>query len=201
MTPYVSLRNPPEKRRAYCTGGKEKHLTEAAVMIAFALHLLDKGASEVEIHPDGEHGKRYDIRGCLKSRGFMLREARGTTAYGGVYHDNNQELTVFPKPGLGDVRAKLSGNTVVAECKGGVINTSHSGQLSKLRKGLCEAVGLLMARSQNGERHIAVVPASEETTKLAVRMRNRASAAGIEIALVNESGDIEFVRNRFAAKA
>ncbi len=84
MSSFIIVRNPPEKRSAYCTGGKEHHLTEAGVMIAFAMYLLDQGAAGVEIHPDGEHGKRFDIQKCLECLGFTLADSHGTTAYGRV---------------------------------------------------------------------------------------------------------------------
>ena len=34
MNAFITVCEPPEKRAAHCTGGKERHLTEAAVMIA-----------------------------------------------------------------------------------------------------------------------------------------------------------------------
>ena len=101
-------------------------------------------------------------------------------------------LTVTPRPGLGDVVCQLGDRIVVAECKGGVTNSTHAGQLSRLRKGLCEAIGLLMTRPQNGERHIAVVPATPVTEGVARRMLPRIVAAGIEIALVDACGVIKF---------
>jgi hypothetical protein len=78
--------------------------------------------------------------------------------------------------------------------EGGIANTRHSGQLSKLRRGLCEVVGLLMARPLKDERHVAVVPATPETEKVARRMLPRAMAAGIEIALVDENGCVSFIK-------
>jgi hypothetical protein len=47
MNGLINVREPPPNRRAMCDGGQECHLTEAAVMIAFALHLLQNGASQV----------------------------------------------------------------------------------------------------------------------------------------------------------
>jgi hypothetical protein len=61
-------------------------------------------------------------------------------------------------------------------------HTRHSGQVS-LYKGLCETVGLLMAVPSPG-RQVAVVPRTEATYKLALRLAPRCTAAGIEIALV-----------------
>jgi hypothetical protein len=53
-------------------------------MVAFAMHLLRTvpGLKHVAVHPDGEHGKRFDFRGWLAKRGFMLTEPTGTTPYG-----------------------------------------------------------------------------------------------------------------------
>lgn len=192
---FFDDREPPQNRRGYCEGDKERHLTEGAVMLAFAVYLLEHGATAVELHPDGEHGKRFDFRASLEAREFLLVTAQGTTSYGGIYKRGVQQVTVTLTPGMGDVVADVNAQTVVAECKGGVINTRHAGQLSKLRRGLCEAVGLLMARPLNGERHIAVVPATATTTKLAQRMLTRATAAGIEITLVDETGKVVFVED------
>ena len=38
-------------------------------MVAFAMHLLRTvpGLKHVAIHPDGEHGKRFDFLGWLKN--------------------------------------------------------------------------------------------------------------------------------------
>ena len=83
----VEKRSPPPNRGGYCEGGEEHHLTEGAVMIAFAIHLLrtvpDLG--HVAIHPDGEHGKRFQFLAWLAANGFLLTKAQGTTEYGGLY--------------------------------------------------------------------------------------------------------------------
>ncbi len=192
MSLFIDVRDAPAKRRAKCEGGQERHFTEGAVMIAFAMHLLKSGASAVDLHPDGEHGKRYDLKASLEAHGFQHLSTRGTTKYGGVYSRGSQTVTVTLRPGLGDVVASIGAKTLVAECKGGVVNSRHAGQLSRLRRGLCEAVGLLMARPLNGERHIAVVPETDATKIVANRMLPRASAASIEIALVSQDGDVRF---------
>jgi hypothetical protein len=83
---------------------------------------------------------------------------------------------------------KSFSGTIVAECKGGIINTKHSGQKSRLRKGLCETVGLLMTRSLEGERQFAVVPRTNDTETLAKRMNARCNDAGIRIILLEGDG-------------
>lgn len=193
MNDYIDFRDPPPNRAGRCAGGKEQHLTEAAVMIAFAIYLFESGATSVEIHPDGEHGKRHDIKATLEGRGFQFVGPNGITSYGGIYRRGHQTIIVSLRSGKGDVVAELSGKVIVAECKGGIVNTRHAGQVSKLRRGLCEAVGLLMARSPTGERHITVVPATEVTQRLAERMQARALAAGIEIATVDSCGKVQFI--------
>ncbi len=129
--------DPPSNRCGKCTGGKERHLTEAAVMLAY----------------------------------------------------DQQVIMVSSVPGLGDVVARAPGLAILAECKGGIVNTKHAGQTSRLRKGLCEAVGLLMASPKAG-RQVAVVPKTETTVRLAQRLAPRAKEAGIEIALVDELGQV-----------
>lgn len=163
-------------------------------MIAFGVHLLESGAMTVELHPDGEHAKKYDIRGTLEALGFHLVTAYGRTNYGGTYRRGHQIVSVTIKPGFGDVVADVGKRHILAECKGGIVNTRHPGQLSRLRRGICEAVGLLMARPLDGERQVAVVPQTEATQDMARRMFSRAKAAGIEIALVDEDGRVTLVR-------
>ena len=191
---YIDLRDPPPNRRSTCDGAQEQHLTEAAVIIAFGMYLLEQGALTVELHPDGEHGKRHDLKKSLEVHGLMLVRPQGITSYGGTYQRGRETVHVTLKPGVGDVVTEIGGKALVAECKGGVVNTRHAGQLSKLRRGLYEAVGLLMARPLKGERHVAVVPSTPETEKVARRMLPRATAAGIEIALVDENGCVSFVK-------
>ena len=184
---------PPEKRVEHCDGDCEWRLPEAAVMLAFAMHLLRRGeAGHVTICPDGEHGKRFQIRSWLEAHGFKRHERTGSTDYGGIYNRGKKRITVYPKSGDGDVTAQIDGQLVIAETKGGIINTRHSGQVSRLCRGLCEAVGQLMVREQN-QRQIAVVPRTKNTLALAKRMTRRAKAAGVEIALVDRFGRVSYV--------
>lgn len=182
--------DPPTNRQDKCEG-KERHLTEAAVMLAYGMHLLRTvpNLQKVELHPDGEHGKRFEIVSWLSARGFVLKEPQGTTAYCGTYRNGQQTIIVTSTPGKGDVVAETGDGVILAECKGGIVNTSHAGQKSRLRKGLCEAIGLLMAREKGGKQ-IAVVPKTETTLKLAEKLAPRAHDAGIEIALVDEGGNV-----------
>ncbi len=188
QTPYTA-------RAMKAEGGVEEYLTEGAVAVAFAMHLLRTvpGLNHVAIHPDGEHAKNFDFVGWLKTHGYALQRAVGTTNYAGVFRGTTgQTILLNPKSGLGDVVADIDGNSYVAECKGGVINTKHAGQLSRLRKGLCEAVGLSLATELvEGRRQFAVVPKTATTIALAKKMAARATAAGVEIALVDGRGDVE----------
>lgn len=189
----ILTKEPPEKRLAKAEGGNERYMSEAAVMLAFAMHLFAKGAGKVSIHPDGEHGKRFEIQAWLATHGFIWQEGWGTTSYAGRYLNGNLVLEVHVKPGQGDVVTTIENQTVVAECKGGIINTRHSGQLSRLRKGLHEAAGQLLARSGKNEINVAVVPHTNTTRDLAIKMAPRANQAGIAIALISANGAVEFV--------
>lgn len=182
---------PPEKRSGKAEGGMEHRLYEGAVMVAYAMHLLrTTSATHVRIHPDGEHGKQFDFTGWLLRRGFEKVSSMGTTSYGGLYRTaGGWEITVNPKSGQGDVVADLGNAVLSAECKGGVINTRHAGQVSRLYRGLCETIGLLMASETPG-RQVAVVPYTEGTLRLAKRMAPRCAQAGIEIALVGRKGEV-----------
>jgi hypothetical protein len=194
----ITHRPPPPKREGSCEGDTEHHFSEGAIMVAFAMHLLRTvpGLARVAIHPDGEHGKQFDFRSWLQRHGFAMTEASGKTMYGGIYSSPSGKVVVVdPSSGRGDVVAETEGQNFVAECKGGVINTKHAGQQSRLRKGLCEAVGLLMASPvANGRRQFAVVPLTKTTQVLARRMAQRAGAAGIDIALVDRHGTVNVVR-------
>lgn len=190
----ISEREPPLARLPMCHGPREHHLTEGAVMIAYAMHLLRLGASgAVQINPDGEHGKRFPFREWLANRGFMFERSVGTTTYGGYYRDAaGREIVISLRPGEGDVTAEVDGVRVFAECKGGIINTKHPGQVSRLSKGLRETIGQLMATPPGGLQ-VAVVPDTPTTRRLAERLAARCRLAGIGIALVGSRGEISDV--------
>lgn len=166
------------------------------IMLEYAMHLLrTEAVKTITISPDGEHGKRFEFREWFGRQGFELVASAGKTTYGGRYEDaKGRSLTVSLRPGFGDVAVELAdGARIVAECKGGVVNSKHAGQLSRLRKSLCEVVGLLMAGPAEG-RQVAVVPATDVTMRLAEKLSPRCRAAGIEIALVGERGEVTDVR-------
>lgn len=191
----VTALEPPPNRVGKSDGGHEHHLYEGAVMVAYAMHLLrTANAPHVRIHPDGEHGKQFDFAGWLLRREFTKVSSLGPTTYGGVFRNAaGQTITVHPKSGLGDVVAEVGDHIISAECKGGIINTRHSGQVSRLYKGLCETVGMLMATPSPG-RQVAVVPLTEGTRRLAERLAPRCALAGIEIALVGARGEVMDVK-------
>ena len=192
----VTALAPPPNRVGKADGDHEHHLYEGAVMVAYAMHLLRaQGAQHVRIHPDGEHGKQFDFSGWLERRQFRKVSTIGATAYGGFYeHSAGQTITVNPKSRLGDVVAEIGDYVLSAECKGGIINTKHSGQVSRLYKGLCETVGMLMATPTQG-RQVAVVPFTASTLRLAERLAPRCAIAGIEIALVGGRGEVMDVKS------
>lgn len=188
--------------RGLPSGAVEHHLPEGAVMIAFAMHLLAivPNLTHVAVHPDGEHGKRFQFRDWLARHGFEHRKPMGTTDYGGVYENGSgRTILVNPASGRGDVVADIAGHSFVAECKGGILDTNHPGQKSRLRRGLCECVGLLLSKPQAaGQRQFAVVPRTPGTEQFASQMVGRAVKAGIEIALVDGGGSIELVTGEAA---
>ena len=192
---------PPPNRVGKSEGPHEHHLYEGAVMLAYAMHLIrTQGAWDVRIHPDGEHGKQFDFTARLGRRDFAKVSSLGSTSYGGVYRNPaGQTITVHPKSGLGDVVAEVGNHVILAECKGGIINTRHPGQVSRLYRGLCETVGQLMATRSQG-RQVAVVPQTESTLRLAQRLAPRCALAGIEIALVGGSGDVMDVKTEEAGE-
>jgi len=192
---YVTSYDPPKARVRYVDDGIELKFTEAAVMLAFAFHLLEQseGEAEVFIHPDGEHAKLFDISDLLVRRGFHKTASIGKTNYGGRYVRDLHTITVNPTSGLGDVVALINGQRIVAECKGGTVNSSHPGQKSRLRRGLSELIGQLMILPKGDERQIAVLPHTTEVERQAVRMKDRCLTSGIEIALVHQDGAVNFI--------
>jgi hypothetical protein len=192
---YLTYNEPPEKRRAAAVGGVEHYFSEAAVMLAFALHLLERDGSSglVHIHPDGQHALGFDIVGFLWAKGFVLAESLGSTAYGGRYARGGEAIVVRPTSGHGDVLGEINGRKVVAECKGGVINSRHPGQKSRMRRGLSELIGQLMVLPADGARQVAVLPNTPETERLARRLSPRCASAGIELALVESDGAMLYV--------
>ena len=67
-------------------------------MMAYAMHLLrTEPTKEVRIHPDGEHGKRFDFSGWLARRGLELVSRSGKTTYGGTY-TNAEGKTIVINP-------------------------------------------------------------------------------------------------------
>lgn len=155
---YIVFRDPPPpNRRPQCEGGRERHLTEAAVMVAIGMYLLEKGAMTVALYPDGMHGKRCDISGSLEANGFSLVSAHGTTSYGGTYQRGHQTASVTLKPGLGDVVADVGKRHLVAECKGGHREHLPPQPTFQTPTRIVRSRGLPMARPANGERHVAAV--------------------------------------------
>jgi hypothetical protein len=193
----VTKRVPTHELRLKKSGGEEHYLTEGAVMFAYAMHLFrSRAARHVRIHPDGEHGKQFPLRTRIEAQGYALVTALGSTAYGGLFrHKDGREITVHPKSGLGDVVADLDAAKIVAEAKGGVLNSAHSGQLSRLRRGICEAVGLLLATANaTGLEQVAVVPHVGATEQLATKMIPRTREIGITFALVSGDGSVMEIR-------
>ena len=182
--------HPTPARAARCDGGVELHLTEPAVMLAMAHWLIDHGATEVEVHPDGMHLKQFDMGEWLSAQGFVKVKPLGRTEAGGVYENGDIAVTIDPRPGIGDVVAVIDGKRIEIEAKGGCINSRHPGPLSKLRKHLYEAVGMLLDSGSDTDRLIAAVPRHAETERVALRMAERCKAAGIEIALVSGDGSV-----------
>lgn len=192
MPTFTVQRVAATKRKGLHDGTHEEDFPEPAVMLAFALHLLKRGARAVEIHPDGMHAKVYDIRSSVTAAAFS-RETSGYRCIGSQTR-RKSTITVDFRSGVGDVVGRVNGTDIVAECKGGIVNTRHWGQKSRLRRGLCEAIGQLIGRElPRGERQVAVVPYTRLTLSIARRIAQQANCAGIEIALVRPNGTVLYV--------
>jgi hypothetical protein len=119
-------------------------------VLAMAEWLFCQGASTVRINPDGMHTKGFDIPNWLAVEATPRLTATGRGQTSGTFRRGEKILIVHSQPGLGDVVATLGGAEVEIETKGGCINTRHPGQLSRLRKGLHEAIGQLMGSPRTG---------------------------------------------------
>jgi hypothetical protein len=172
----------------------DRHFYEGAVMLAYAMHLFrTEPVREVRLHPDGQHARQIDFPGWLEKRGFR-RVASARSPFAGTFQDaDGRRIVIHPRAGLSDVTADANGVSIEAECKGGAIETSHPGRLSRLDKSLCEIVGRLMSKPAAG-RQLAVMPRTEVTARLARKLAPRCMAAGIVIALVGPRGEVEDVK-------
>jgi hypothetical protein len=55
---------PPPNRQGKMRGGHEHRFYEGAVILAYAMHLLEtEDTKEVRVYPDGMHGKQFDFSG------------------------------------------------------------------------------------------------------------------------------------------
>lgn len=76
----------PGKGAGKVADGIEHKMHEGAVMVAYVIHLLRTAdANHVRVHPDGDHGKRFDFADWFGRRGFEKISSIATTGYGGAY--------------------------------------------------------------------------------------------------------------------
>jgi hypothetical protein len=128
LTDLIKAKVPTDPRRIKGAGGGiEHHLTEGAVMVAFAIHLFKEmpGIQHVRLCPDGEHGKLFQFRHWLEGQGFVhippkSRKKRKPEDPSGTYCLGARIVELSYRAGVGDVVAIDEGRPVlVAECKGG----------------------------------------------------------------------------------
>ena len=187
----LTMKSPPPDRVGFCVGGVEAHLTEGAVMVAYALHVLrTTEATRVSIHPDADHAALFEFRTWLTARGFVRDASVAVADYGGLYRNaDGEEIEVGPKTGIEDVSAMAGSRRIVAKIRGGVINTTHSAVMATLQRDLFETVGeLLSVELAEGMRQVAVLPKTDPTLHLAERMCARARRAGVDLCLVDGRG-------------
>jgi hypothetical protein len=122
-----------------------------------------------------------DIAHAIRAR---IKEVTGLNASAGISYDKflaklasdhrkpNGQYVISPDMGPAFVEAlpvgKFHGIGPATSAKMDALGL-HTGQVSRLYKGLCETVGLLMAVPSPG-RQVAVVPRTESTHKLALRL-------------------------------
>ena len=140
-------------------------------MVAYAMHLL-----RTQVAPTCPHSSRRRAWQAIRLRRLAAAprfledlQSRHDQLMADVSERRGPGRSPSTRSRAGRCRRRVAGNPVIsAECKGGIINTRHPGQVSRLYKGLCETVGLLMA-SRRQVRQVAVVPFTEGTLRLAER--------------------------------
>ena len=73
---FITEKPPPNGRAGKHTGRLEAHLSEAAVMLAVAQWMFERGAENVCVHPDGMHARQFDICGWLKKEPGVREDFR-----------------------------------------------------------------------------------------------------------------------------
>jgi hypothetical protein len=100
---------PPLNWRGKHDGQYEHRFYEGAVMVAYAMHVLrTEATTEVAIHPDGMHGKQFDLSAWLERQGFRQISRNSTTKYAGVFvGKDGRKIVVDPTSGKSDVVAAV----------------------------------------------------------------------------------------------
>ena len=140
-----------------------------------------------------ELAREHDARIVLAHAITLQPFAAGGPELGTLPRDFEYQVREASVKRLDGLAEEIRGDGIEVEAKGGCINTRHAGQLSKLRKHLYEAVGMLLDSRNDACRLIAAVPRHPETERVAERMAKRCHSAGIEIALVSGDGSIWIV--------
>lgn len=97
---------------------------------------------------------------------------------------------MFHKSGRGDVAATFGILKIIAETNVGIMNTLRQDPVSKARRGLYEAVCLLMPRPlQQGTKQISAVLDLPGTRLIAEPIIARVPGAGVVISLVDRQGN------------
>lgn len=170
---------------------------EVALRLAEYLSELPGFAGQLDVAIDGAsvkvHGEDvFDIAGYLRASGWELAsaDARSRNAWAATYKRSGATMRVHSRSGVGDVEALVSGRRVIAECKKGpLVRKPGSPEYPLLTTAIGQA--LLFPASDDAVL-VAAVPDTPTFRRIASdwRERPRFKASGIQIALVNRSGEV-----------
>jgi hypothetical protein len=174
-------------------------MPEAEVSIRLAEYLsgLHGFEGNVDVAIDGAsvavHGAQvFDIRGYLQCFGWRLseRDGKSRNEWAATYQRRGATMRIHSRSGLGDVEAIVGGRRIIAECKKGpLIKKPGSPEYPLLTTALGQA---LLFRAEENDVLVAAVPDTSTFRRIAEdwRERPRLKSSGIQIALVNRTGEV-----------
>ena len=173
-------------------------MSEAEVAIRLAEYLLSLplAADQATVAIDGavvasvDRGRIFEIERFLATRRWHLSQQQGRREWHGAYSRAGKQLHISSTSGTGDVVVQFGKRRVIAECKGGpLIKRPGSKEHRILKEALGQAV---LWNGDHSDIMLVAVPDTQWFRPLAEswRQRPRVRKAGIQIALVSQSGDV-----------
>jgi hypothetical protein len=178
---------------------EETKMSEAEVTIRLAGYLLSlpNAANQATVEIDSmvvqstHHGRLFEIEDFLASSRWQPDQQRKPGVWRGWYEREGKHLYISERrQGKGDVVVQVDNRLVVAECKGGPLSKKPGGPEYRILKG---ALGQAVIWDGSADDLVLVaVPDTQWFRSIAERWRQRplVRKAGIQIALVNQTGGV-----------